>query len=296
MNVSVIICTYALERYGDFVEAVDSVIEQSYDAVEIVIIVDGNKAVTECVQTDFGDTDIVLHTNKKNRGVSYSRTKGAEIATGDIVAFIDDDALADPDWVTELVETYEETDALAVGGQMTGLWPVGRPWYLPREFDWLVGVTHPGFAEPYAEIRNTFESNISFRRDVFLDLGGFDPSLGPNADSYRHSEGAELGSRLQAAYDRGVIYNPDAIVTHKVFPHRTQLGWLLRRGFQQGQSKRRAEQLGIESGGEEFAYLWKLVSVSVPRRLRELVQSPSLGRVAKRSRLCRWYSQLRGHS
>ena len=276
MDVSVIICTYAMERYADFCDAVESVQQQSYEPVEIIIVVDGNEAVAEHVRREFNSPNIEVHNNDQNQGVSYSRTKGAEIATGEIVAFIDDDAVAEPDWISQLVRVYKETDALAVGGRMVGLWLAGRPWYLPREFDWLVGVTHPGFAEPYAEIRNTFESNISFRREVFLDLGGFDPSLGPDADSYRHSEGAELGTRLQAAYNRGVVYNPDAVVKHKVFSHRIKLGWLLRRAFQQGQSKRKAKQLGIGNGTEESTYLWELMSVSVPRRFRALVRSPSV--------------------
>jgi len=275
MDVSVVVCTYAMDRYADFCDAVESVQQQSYESVEIIIVVDGNEAVAERVRREFNSPNIEVHNNDQNQGVSYSRTKGAEIATGEVVAFIDDDAVADSDWISQLVRVYTETDALAVGGRMVGLWLAGRPWYLPREFDWLVGVTHPGFAEPYAEIRNTFESNISFRREVFLDLGGFDPSLGPDADSYRHSEGAELGARLQAAYDRGVVYNPDAVVKHKVFSHRIQLGWLLRRAFQQGQSKRKATQLGI-GNGEESTYLWELMSVSVPRRLRALVRSPSV--------------------
>ncbi len=276
MDVSVVICTYAMDRYADFCDAIESVQKQSHESVEIIIVVDGNEAVAKRVRREFDSSNIKTHNNDQNHGVSYSRTKGAEIATGEVVAFIDDDAIADSDWISELVHVYRETNALAVGGRMVGLWLAGRPWYLPREFDWLVGVTHPGFAEPYAEIRNTFESNISFRREVFLDLGGFDLSLGPDADSYRHSEGAELGARLQAAYNRGVVYNPNAVVKHKVFSHRTRPSWLVKRAFQQGQSKRKAEQLGIESSGEESTYLWRLASVSVPRRLRALVRSPSV--------------------
>ncbi|ARS90813.1 glucosyl-dolichyl phosphate glucuronosyltransferase [Natrarchaeobaculum aegyptiacum] len=282
MQVSVVVCTYAPERYDDFVEAVESVLEQTYDSLEVVLVVDGTEEVYEQVQSDFGALEnVVTHCNDENRGVSASRTTGAELASGDVVAFIDDDAIAEPNWAAELVAVYESTDALAVGGRMVGEWLAGRPWFLPEEFYWLVGVTYPGFAEDGAEVRNTFESNISFRRDVFLELGGFDPDLGPTADEYSHSEGAEIGARLRATYGRGVVYTADAVVRHKVFEHRIQFSWLCKRAFEQGQSKRAMERRDAASAGEEYGYLRMLFTQHVPRRIRQLLQSPSSAAVVQ---------------
>lgn len=277
MDVSVVICTYAMDRYDAFCEAVESVLSQTYNPIEVILVVDGNEPVFERVSREFGDRDdVVVHCNDDNRGVSYSRTKGAELASGDVVAFIDDDAVASSTWLEELARVYEETSAIAVGGRMVPDWVAGEPTRLPEEFYWLVGVTYPGFAERGEEVRNTFESNISFRRDVFLNLGGFDPNLGPDAESYSHSEGAEIGTRLQARYGRGVVYNPDAVVAHKVFAHRTRFRWLLARAFEQGQSKRRLERRDAASNSEEGDYLRQLFLEHVPRRLRALVHSPSL--------------------
>lgn len=274
MKVSVVVATYATERFEDFCEAVESVLSQTYDPVEVVVVVDGNETVHEWASAQYGDReDVLVHCNAENRGVSVSRTTGAELASGEVVAFIDDDAVADPAWIAELVATYEATDALAVGGRMTGRWLAGKPWYLPEEFYWLVGVTYPGFAETGEEVRNTFESNISFRRDVFIDLGGYDPNLGPQGADYSHSEGAEIGARLQAEFGRGVVYNPDASVEHKVFEERTELSWLTKRAFDQGVSKRRMDQsTGSVVDGEESAYLGRLLTESFPRRFREVLR------------------------
>jgi len=278
MKVSVIVCTYSMDRYGDFTEAVESVLTQTYDPIEVVLVVDGNSEVYNRVEDQFSDhADVVVHCNDKNQGISYSRTKGAELARGDVVAFIDDDAVAEPDWIERLVESYEEHDAVAVGGRMVGKWLVGRPLFLPEEFGWLVGVTYPGFAKDGEEVRNTFESNLSFRREIFLDLGGFDPDLGPDAESYSHSEGAEIGTRLQESYGRGVVYASDAVVAHKVFAHRIQPRWLIARAFEQGRSKRRLERRDAGSNSEEGEYLQQLIFKHVPRRLRSLVRSPSVG-------------------
>jgi len=276
MKVSVVVCTYAMDRYDVFCEAVESVLSQTYDPIEVVLVVDGNESVFECVSREFGEhNDVLLHCNDDNRGVSYSRTKGAELASGDVVAFIDDDATAKSDWISELVRVYEETDAIAAGGRLEGDWLAGEPWYLPAEFHWLVGVTHPGFAEPWDEVRNTFESNISFRRDVFLNLGGFAPEMGPTEDRYLHSEGAELCARMRARYGSGVVYNPDAVVEHKVFEHRLQLTWLFRRAFQQGYSKRLLETFVDDPGGEEGAYLRELLTRRAPKYIKQGVHSRS---------------------
>lgn len=282
MKISVVACTYAMDRYDDFSECIDSLLSQTYDQLEIIVVVDGNREVFDRFQSDYGDVEsIAAYCNDENRGVSSSRTRGAELTTGDVVAFIDDDATAAPTWIEELVTTYEETDAVAAGGKMTADWVAGKPTALPQEFFWLIGVTYPGFASRGDEIRNTFESNISFRRDVFVNLGGFDPELGPDADSYSHSEGAEIGTRLQRRYGRGVVYNPDAIVAHKVFEHRTKLRWLLARAFEQGRSKRRLERRETGSKSEETTYLNRLVFDSVPRRLWSLASSPSFATIVQ---------------
>lgn len=277
MRVSVVICTYTEELYGHLTEAAESILEQSYDDVELILVVDGKGDLCNRVQADWGDIkDVVVLCNDENLGVSQSRNRAAETASGDIVAFMDDDAIADEEWIETLVDTYKEHDALAVGGRMEGVWVAGRPWYLPEEFNWLVGVTHKGFAEPGAEIRNTFESNLSFRRDIFLDLDGFDPELGPTLQKYGHSEGAEIGARLRAEYHRGVVYAPCAAVRHKVFEHRIRLVWLIKRAFEQGRSKRTMKRRESASASEEYGYLRSLFGEYIPQRLWQLIRAPSL--------------------
>ncbi|WP_313691387.1 glucosyl-dolichyl phosphate glucuronosyltransferase [Halorarum halobium] len=286
MRVSVVLCTYAESMYDDFREAADAVLDQTYDDVELVVVVDGTEAVFERVRDDYGDReDVVLHCNDENVGLLESRNTGGELSTGDVVAFIDDDAVPAPDWVELLVGAYEEHDRVAVGGKMTGRWVAGRPAYLPAEFDWLVGVTHRGFADGEGEVRNTFGSNISFRRDVFLELGGFDVEIGGRKGDVNMQGGeTELAVRVREEYGQGVWYVPEAEVEHKVFEYRTGFWWLLDRAFWQGYSKLLFEKLVSGAGGdEEASYLGTLASDAVPARVNDLVEarSPtSAGRLA----------------
>ena len=276
MKVSVVVCTYSPDMYEHFTEAVESLFAQTYDNVEVVIVVDGNDELAERVEDDYGERDDVLvHANDENVGLLKSRNTGAEIATGDVVAFIDDDAVADERWVEKLVSAYEEHDTEAAGGRMTPVWVAGKPSFLPEEFYWLVGVTHRGFGDE-GEVRNTFGSNISFRRDIFLELDGFDTNIGGRkGDKNLQGGETELCARLRSELDGAVYYNPDAKVGHKVFEYRTQPVWLLKRAFWQGYSKRAMEMLVDESGDEELAFLGDLLLRFMPDRLRNSVTKPS---------------------
>jgi len=282
MKVSVIICTYHNRRYVDFIEAAESILEQAYDPVELVVVVDGNATVYNLAMEYLGSHEnTIIYLNDQNEGVSYSRNKGVELASGEIVAFIDDDAIAQKDWIAELVAAYQNNNAIAVGGRMNGKWLVDRPRFLPAEFNWLVGVNHPGFGLDGEEIRNTFESNISFNRDIFNHIGGFNNDLGPSKNSYGHAEGAEIGGRLLTEYGRGVLYNEDAIVHHKVFEYRTQLRWLLSRAFKQGVSKNLMETGSNTFTSEESAFLLYLLFNRMPIRVHRIIQSPSLMKIVQ---------------
>jgi len=278
MKVSVVICTYTEEMYEHFEDALESVRGQTYDDIEIVVVVDGNESLYERIQDDYGDDeDLVLHCNEDNVGLSASRNNALELVTGDVVALIDDDAVADERWVEELVSVYESTDAIAAGGKMTPIWVAGKPEFLPEEFYWLVGVTHRGFAEPGEEVRNTFGSNISFKTEVMKELGGFESQVGRQGEKNLQAHETEFCARMREEYGRGVVYNPDAKVGHKVFEWRTDKQWLLERSFWQGYSKRAMETLvSEESSEEESDFLKQLVFEFTPSRLKGLLTDPSV--------------------
>ncbi|QSW99648.1 glucosyl-dolichyl phosphate glucuronosyltransferase [Haloterrigena alkaliphila] len=287
MNVSVVICTYAMERYDVFSECVDSVLSQTYDPLEVVLVVDGNDEVFERVQNDYSDLDdVVLHCNDRNQGISYSRTRGAEIATGDVVAFIDDDAVAEDDWVAELARVYEETDALAVGGHVAPDWVTEKPDFFPAEFYWLVGCDERGMGEHMEELRNTYGSNISFRREVFLNVGGYDENTGRHGDRHVQAHEAPVCIRIANKYGKGVIYNTDAVVHHKLFDYRGDFRWLVFRSFWQGYSKRIMDLLLPEASGDKNEYLKDLVFGFVPERLSDLVRRPSSAKAKQFVTIC----------
>ena len=280
MEVSVVICTYSMERYDVFSECVESVLAQTYDPLEVVLVVDGNEPVLERVEEDFGDEESVLvHCNDENRGISYSRTKGGELASGEVVAMIDDDAVAEPDWIERLVGTYEETDAIAVGGKVAPDWVTEKPDFFPEEFYWLIGCDERDFAEHGEEKRNTYGSNISYRREAFLEVGGYDTNTGRRGDKHVQAHEAPVGVRLLREYGQGMIYNEHAVVHHRLFDYRGNFRWLTKRAFMQGYSKRIFNVLYPDAPNNEGEFLRNLLVRWLPSRLAGLVRRPSLAKV-----------------
>ncbi|MFQ3294651.1 MAG: hypothetical protein ACI8VE_001729, partial [Natrialbaceae archaeon] len=125
------------------------------------------------------------------------------------------------------------------------------------------------------EVRNTFGSNISFRREAFEELGGFDENLGRKGDNQVQGEETEIAARMYEEYGERVWYTPDAKVGHKVFDYRTDPVWLLKRAFWQGYSKRVMDDL-VDDDGQEGEFLKQLLLNFVPNRLAGLVRKPSL--------------------
>lgn len=280
MNVSVVICTYSMDRYDPFSEAVESVLAQTHDEIEVILVVDGNENVFEHVREDFGDQEkVILHCNNENEGISYSRTKGAKIANGEIVAFIDDDATAEPDWIQNIVDVYKQTDAIAVGGDVRPDWQNKKPEFFPEEFYWLVGCVEPGFAEDGEEVRNTYGSNISYRREEFLQVGGYDPNTGRKGDKHLQAHEAPVGIRLRREFDKGMVFTEDAVVNHKLFDYRGEFRWLVARSFWQGYSKRVMDLLYPDAQDNKRSYLKQLFMYFVPKRMANLVRSPSFAKI-----------------
>ncbi len=272
-QVSVVLATYSPQMFKHLQECIESLRNQTYRNVEIICIVDGNREYYKKVKDEFPDVEVYL--NDKNYGLLYSRNRGVSLSSGEIVAFIDDDAVADRKWIEELVRMYEEYDAIAAGGRLEPLWLVKKPKWLPEEFYWMIGVTHLGFPEKITEVRNTFGSNLSFRRDIFLELRGFNLDMGGIKGKKMLQGGeTELCERMRQKYGKGVMYNPNAVVYHKIFERRVKFGFLVRRAFWQGYSKSIMEDI---SGGiiEERGFLRYLLGERVLKRLKSAMAGNS---------------------
>jgi GT2 family glycosyltransferase len=239
-DLSVVICAHDTRRLGALEDAFQSVAEQLLQPREIVIVVDNNELLLGLVRKQLPDAIAVPNTHA--RGLGGARNSGTATSSGSVVAFLDDDAIASADWLTLLAAGYRDDCVAGVGGSIAPRWPAGRPRWFPAELDWLVGCTYTGMPETKADVRNLIGCNMSFRREVLEELGGF--RLGYGCDE------TEFCIRLrQRRPDARLVYEPAARVLHQVSEPRTRLRHFLARCYFEGQSKAVVSRLVGESDG-----------------------------------------------
>jgi glucosyl-dolichyl phosphate glucuronosyltransferase len=235
------------------------------------VVVDGNQELHSKIAADSAIGSInKLILLEKNRGVSQARNAGIKAARGDIIVFMDDDAVAAKDWLEKIVATYESCEALSVGGKILPAWLGKKPDYFPDELYWLVGVTHAGLAEDkICEVRNTYGPNMSFRKEVFDKAGVFSSGFGFSGSSCIQAEEPELALRMRKHCGKGVIYNPEAIVYHKIHPSKVRIKMLFIRSFFQGYSKALIGKLETTENAmnTEKSYLRFLLLKRIPQRI-----------------------------
>lgn len=227
-SISVVICAYNEERYDDLVAAVASVRSQDEQAHEVIVVVDHNPHLLERVRAHL--SEVVVIENRGVRGLGEARNSGIAAARGAVVAFLDDDAVAAPDWLRQLRAGYEDGRVDGVGGSIVPLWIGARPNWFPDEFNWVVGCTYRGMPRDAAPVRNLLGCNMSFRRQVFERLGGF--RLGYGGDE------TEFCIRLQRDQAGAMLlYQPRAVVQHKVPASRAHWRYFRRRCLFEGRTK-----------------------------------------------------------
>ena len=275
IDVSVIVCAYTEDRSDDVLAAIDSVQRQSLAARELIVVIDYNPALLELVRAARPDVTVVP--NSGTKGLSGARNTGVEAARGAVVAFLDDDAAADPDWLARLLDGYlayghDSGRVLGVGGTIAPVWAEGRPGWFPEEFDWVIGCTYRGMATTTVPVRNLIGCNMSFRRDVFMAIGGFRNELGRLGTQLLSCEETELCIRARQRFPDGVLlHEPRASVAHRVPTGRTRWRYFRSRCYAEGRSKAIVTSaVGIDDGlRSERAYTLRTLPLGVMRGLVE---------------------------
>jgi GT2 family glycosyltransferase len=276
MLVSIVVPSYRTENRSSLAGAIESLLHQSYADIEVLVVVHTSEGLhEEIVRAYDGRAKLKVLFDKRSLGASAARNVGIRVAQGDILAFLDDDAVADRKWLENLTSSYKELQAMAVGGKILPLWIPAKPAYFPDELYWLVGATHKDFAEDaVVQVRNVFASNMSFRKEVFAQVGLFNESLGfgNQGKSCLQGDEAEFGLRMTSKLGKRVIYDPRAVVYHRIPISKAMIGPLLKRAFYQGYSKALLRRLTShpDAISIEKSYLRHLALERIPQRIRRL--------------------------
>jgi glucosyl-dolichyl phosphate glucuronosyltransferase len=287
LTVSVVVCVYTEERWPQIRLALTSLEEQTLRPTQVIVVADHNPPLAERIAALYPTIDVI--SNEYSRGLSGARNTGIEHSDGDVVAFLDDDARAEPRWLETVIASYADDSVLGVGGMVVPDWAPGeRPRWLPPEFLWVVGCSYRGLPDGKADIRNPIGANMSFRRSAFKLAGLFCPSIGRTAQSARPlgCEETEFSIRLLEASGGGrIIHDPQAVVHHLVPRSRTTWRYFLTRCYAEGCSKAYVAQLsGAKAAlSSERHYLLHALAPALRRDLEELFRSSrrdAVGRIA----------------
>lgn len=220
---SVIICTYNRQKY--IYNCLKSIADTDFDKdlYEIVLVnnrsTDGTEAECERFHADY-PTVTFRYCVETRQGLSHARNRGIAEAKGDILVYVDDDAVVNREYLSTVADFFgSDSEAMAAGG---AIYPV----YETEEPDWMSIYTKP-LITAYKDEGNKivrlrggkFPSggNAAYRREVFDRTGLFNPELGRKGSSLISGEEKALFDRMKAL-DMPIFYLPDMVLYHIIPP------------------------------------------------------------------------------
>ena len=279
LSASVVICAHADDRWDDTLAAVASVSAQSAPAKETIIVVDYNRPLYERLKAALPET-VVLE-NDHQQGLSGGRNTGIAAATGQVVAFLDDDAVADVNWLKCMLDAYTDPNVAGVGGRTLPAWDSSRPAWFPEEFDWVIGCTYIGMPTRRAPVRNLLGGNASFRRDVFDKVGGFTSGIGRGKSKRPLGcEETEFCIRLHQQIPGSILlFDEQAVIRHRVRDDRRRFRYYRSRCYAEGLSKAMVTRnVGTQDGlSSERTYATRTLPAGVLRGVTDAVHGDRAG-------------------
>jgi glucosyl-dolichyl phosphate glucuronosyltransferase len=256
---SVVVSTYDDKRWSDLVDCLESVRGQSLPPLETIVVVDHNPALLEKARAAFPEAKVLP--NDRARGLAGARNSGAATARGEVIAFIDDDARAEPQWLAELSTCFAGPEVVGAGGALIPRWEGQPARWIPREFYWVFGCSYTGLPDRLAPVRNPIGANMAVRASVLAEVSGFREGDAGDAPRELRARGVvraagnlpddtDFAIRVKQCRPEAVwLYQPEATVLHTVTAERASLGYYLRRCYEEGVGKANLSRyVGSEEG------------------------------------------------
>ena len=232
MKISSVICTCNRAEY--LPHAIRSLAEQDMarDDYEIIIVDNGSTDSTrEIVSGLMRDLTNLRYVYEHKSGLSHARNRGLEEAAAPIVAFLDDDAIAVPAWLSSIVNAFTtQPGPVCVGGPVEPWYEVSRPTWFPDVF---IGChqRHYGDVPRWCSYpaEQPVGCNMAFVKERVMQVGGF------NGQLQKYNDETELISRLIDAGGQ-IFYEPRAGIRHLFGKERLRLTWQIKRHYEEGKS------------------------------------------------------------
>jgi glucosyl-dolichyl phosphate glucuronosyltransferase len=258
-QITVILCTY--NRAHSLGKTLESVVAQSMPPSlqwELLVVDNNSTDSTPEVVKEFERRypQLVRYTFEPNQGISFARNNGVESGRGQILAFIDDDETADPEWLQNLTAHLLSGDWCGSGGRVVAQWNGCPPRWVSSKNSFICGPLAMFDPDTKGDqlIEPPFGANMAFRREVFEQFGCFRTDLGRSGKGLLSGEDTEFGRRVMASGAR-LRYEPRAITNHPVEESRVRKRYFLLWWFNKGRTDVR--EYGVAS------HRWSLFGVPI---------------------------------
>jgi GT2 family glycosyltransferase len=280
-RVSVIVATYNRAALLD--ECLGHLGRQRFRAGDDVIIVDNGStdetgAVVARHRSRFDVPLRLLYEPVPGKSRAIARALAG--ATGEILAFTDDDVNVDDRWLDAVRAAMVDPAVALMGGPVSPRWQPAVPQWIRRAPDRYSRLCAPlallDYGDRPADLgpRTALGANLAVRRQVFIEVGGYPPSLGKLRGTLLTGEDHELCRRVQAAGFRA-IYVPGAVVRHLVTADRARVSYFLKWFFWSGVTHAIMDGTRADRGVRTLAglplYLVRRAAVSCARALMGLL-------------------------
>lgn len=277
LSASILICCHDEGRFAALGEAIGSVQAQLGPADEVVVVVDHNPALMARVADAFPGVRAIPNTEP--RGLSGARNTGVAASAGELVVFLDDDAVAGPGSLEMMATLAANPSVLGIAGHVDPDWLAGRPSWFPAEMLWTVGCSYKGL-EP-GPVRNAIGALMAIKRSVLDATGLFRTELGRGASRLPLGcEETELCIRAGRRFPGHVfVYAPEVFCAHKVPASRATWRYLMTRCWAEGLSKAALAQRSVRQAGlkAERDYVLKTLPRAVAAGLGDVLKGDVAG-------------------
>lgn len=255
LSISAVICTYNREDY--LRGALDSLINQDLANYEIVVVDNASTDGTAEIVKSYSDNPQVKYVYEPKLGLSVARNTGVVNSTGDIVVYLDDDAVAPSHWLQTLLTVFEnDPEVVIAGGKVKLILPepyTDLPEWISEQMAGALGVYDLGNEMiPINDASFTPRGlNYGFRRSFWQEVGGFDVKFDRVGNNLL-SNGDLVFTELALKMHRKVMYIPTAEVGHNVQPERLTKEWFKSRSWWQGISEYYRQQNNNVTKSKQF--------------------------------------------
>ena len=238
-DISVVVCSYKCPPFIN--NTLKSLSEQEIANISFeILIVDYNESseIPNLIKKWIDNHSLnIRYISESKKGLSNARNTGITESKSDIIAFIDDDATADPLWLDQISRSFATSeDVLVAGGKVVPLWSQTPPDWLDESLYRMLSVIDWGDVPRCLKWpERLIGTNIAFRKEVFDRFGTFDERLGRFGNNLIGSEEIELQKKVMD-YGYQVYYCPNAVVRHLVPPDRMEKEYFYRRAYGSGKS------------------------------------------------------------